>query len=972
VRFKVPYTKYAVGKIWAGLLIGLLALTAGVGWAQTNLIDLTHPGGLTRLLVESPDLVATSSTNFWFRPAGHFLLLTGPTSPVGGNPTLAGDESRVFASGLLALNNSLIGFTSGISLSIDVTNAAATTDPMIADVHDLMNAQATRQNNATTNDIDQLIDYWPQKLQAGARTVEGIARIPLVAASTDTGTGTGTGTGSGTGTGTGTASLAQTIPSTGEFIDVRHRYTLIHDQLMLEVIVTNPSSNTQSHYIGVRYLFDGRLTPGGKDGQPVIFPDGRTLTLEKVLPDTATGDPMPASWVMYDSQSNPSFAVRGVIDTEEATLPGQATSAAGLPDAVEFGTYLDLALSSFFFAPSGSSGFVNDDWAYATKWNERKLSPGESRRYVTYYGLGVAAADYTSPFSLAAYGPLRLVAQTGDDPATSGTTESFYVSDPQGRSPFPVSVYVDNFGPSTLTNSQVTIDLGDSGLELSPSTQSLTKSLGIVARNALASTTWTLRARPGAAGVATVKFSLSGKEVTRKIFIPAIPILEPKISAEGLSMVSVPFSFTNTDAEHVFQSLGGLTPGGNAALIRWDPSGTGQYRFFPDPYVTNVLPGQGFWLLNRTGATVNLPPDAAAVSQALSYEVPIKAGWNQVGTPFTLPQRFDNMVVVTSSGVEYTLQEAIDRSLVMGTVFTYNPATEEYEWTPEPTQIVLNPYVGYWLYADEDVTLRFLPPTTTIPTAARGLVAARQALSETNWQVGLVVSAAGQRRSGRVFGVSTTAGDGMDKGDLICPPAAAASGASLTAAFDNGQAALVRDLHAAGSSAPWHVRVGTSAANERVSITWPDLSALPAGMVAVLEDATTGQRCFMRTSASYSYDSGPNGGERDFTITVKPRSTVPAVVSAAEVGSAGTGFQVSYTLSAVAAVDIEVRNISGALVKSLAVAKPGDVGVNSVVWDGRSDSGTRLPNGRYICRITARSPETGQSNNVVRSFSVVR
>jgi len=166
--------------------------------------------------------------------------------------------------------------------------------------------------------------------------------------------------------------------------------------------------------------------------------------------------------------------------------------------------------------------------------------------------------------------------------------------------------------------------------------------------------------------------------------------------------------------------------------------------------------------------------------------------------------------------------------------------------------------------------------------------------------------------------------------------------------------------------------VVTDAANERVTISWPDLSALPPGLTAVLEDLATGQRCFMRTTNSYSYNSGPAGGAREFSITVKPRGAASTVVTGASVSQTAAGYAITYTLSSSAVVDVEIRNISGILVKKLASGTASEAGTNSVLWDGRSEAGTRVPNGRYLCTITARSPETGQSSNIVRTFEVAR
>ncbi len=925
----------------AASLAIMIAVGAGAtAWGQVAYtLDVTQPGGVIRMLVESPELVPVDD-NWWYRPAGRVQLITGPSIPTGGNPTVSGDEDQTFCSRILTIDpdNDLYGFTSTTVFSINNSNP----DPDVEwqgyiDIHELMAAASTE---AYVGDLE---NYWIAPLAAGVRNVEGIARVPL----------------------------DDNYDEETEFLEVFHEYTLIHDMLVLALTVYNPTDKEQ--YVGVRCLFDGTfggLT--GRDGQPVILPDGQMFDTEKVFPDPETGEGLPRRWVMYDNPTNPGLAVKGILDAFEITDPGLADSSAGAPDAIEFGTYNRLSWAGFDFEPASVAGFVGEDWAYANKWEEQRLAARHSRRYVSYFGLGVASADYDPPFALAGYGPVRLVQQAGDDPSTPAELEEFYLTDPEGRSPFPVSAYVDNFSPSPLLNPQVTIDLGDSGLVLWPSTQTYSKSLGIVSRNEMAGATWTLRAGPGAAGVAEIRFTMRGKEVVRKIYIPAIPVLDPEIDVNGLAMVSIPYEFTNTDAEHVFQSLGSLQPGGNAALIRWDPP-SACYRWFPDPFVTNVVPGEGYWLLNRTGATINLPNDATPVNTDVPYVVNLRAGWNQIGGPFIVPQRFDSIRVIGPYANEWTMQEAIDRSLLLGTVFSYNPNSGDYEWVAELPEVMIDPYVGYWLLAYDDISLSSVAPLLLMPAGTASPRASTEPVSENNWRVELVTSVAAQRRAGRYFGVSPTAQDGTDKGDIPCPPAAMSGGVNLQAAFVRDTASpYVQDLHAPGSAKPWRFAVTTDAANERVSLSWPDLSAMPANLTVVLEDLSTGQRCFMRTVGSYSYSSGAAGGTREFSITVKPRTVASPMVTSAEVAQTGGGFEIAYTLSTQAAVDIEVRNISGVLIKRVVSGAISEAGTNTALWNGRSEAGTSIPSGRYLCKITARCPDTGQASNLVRTFEVMR
>jgi len=124
--------------------------------------------------VESPEIVPIDS-DWWYRPAGRFLLLTGPNAPMGGNPMVSGDEGRVFCSNIYDIDadNGIYGFTSSIAFSIDQTNPDTNVTGGVYDIHELMAAVSPDAS------VANLTNYWIAPLTATARGVEGIAIIPL-------------------------------------------------------------------------------------------------------------------------------------------------------------------------------------------------------------------------------------------------------------------------------------------------------------------------------------------------------------------------------------------------------------------------------------------------------------------------------------------------------------------------------------------------------------------------------------------------------------------------------------------------------------------------------------------------------------------------------------------------------------------------------------------------------------------------
>jgi len=918
----------------------LAAIAIGPATAQNVRATVQHPAGLTRMLVDSPALVQVGTTGsparptYVYQPAGRFQLWTGASVAVGGNPLVAGDENLPIASVETGQGTwDLTQFTSKLTVSVDGERF----DPFL-------------QMYEQTPDTDpaDLPIFWTQDLTAGTRDVQGETLIPLDG----------------------------DVPAAGTpNVRLRVSYSLIHDGIMLDYIVYN--DDTVAHNIGLRTMIDTLFGSSTRDGTAISLDDGTVLTSETLIPDPNNpGVALPDTWVSHDNPSNPLVSVRGTIEGSEVHDPGIASESAGTPDSIAFGQYRNIGANyEWDFQPNSRASITDEDWAYAVKWEERTLQPGQSRRFVTYYGLGDAAVDYDPPYALAAYAPASLAVQEGDDPATP-EVESYYLTDPDGNSIFEVVATVDNFGTSPLASASVRINLPQ-GLELYPDTQPRTISLGTVVRNQspLPMARWQVRAQASRPGSAEIEVTGPlGKVVRRQIDIPAVPIIPAREALLGLEMLSIPYDFVNSDATNVFGSLSdSVYPGGPVALWRYNPDRQ-EYQTYPEPFVANIAPGEGMWLLNQNRETVVLPTEATSVQDALAYNVDVKAGWNQVGNPFVVPVRFDQVEVIGPDGSQWTLQEATSRGLILPVLYGYDAANNEYTWETSLTAAYAVPFEGYWLLAYRDLTLVF-PPPSGLYAAQEPVAAAAQ--SEDGWQVGVQVECAGQSRSARYFGTASAADDRVDVRDIPAPPSALRAGPELDAWFsigpdDDGARFLVDTRSADASSQTWDLTVISEAPGAPVTVRWPALSqSLPDDLVATLEDVASGRQVYMRTSESYTFSS-QTGGARELRITVRPRAEATLGLTAATRALAGGGMEIAYTLGSSASVDVEVRNIAGRVVRRVAQNRAAVEGQNTLVWNGLSEAGTAVPAGMYIVQITARSPETGEQMSVIRTATVSR
>jgi parallel beta-helix repeat protein len=78
------------------------------------------------------------------------------------------------------------------------------------------------------------------------------------------------------------------------------------------------------------------------------------------------------------------------------------------------------------------------------------------------------------------------------------------------------------------------------------------------------------------------------------------------------------------------------------------------------------------------------------------------------------------------------------------------------------------------------------------------------------------------------------------------------------------------------------------------------------------------------------------------------------------------GAQIVFSLSAPMAVDGRILNIAGRTVCTLCNAKECDAGANTLLWNARSDSGLRVPDGTYLIEVTAKAEDGGQTRTLAQ------
>ena len=149
-------------------------------------------------------------------------------------------------------------------------------------------------------------------------------------------------------------------------------------------------------------------------------------------------------------------------------------------------------------------------------------------------------------------------------------------------------------------------------------------------------------------------------------------------------MISIPVLAEETDAATL---LG--VPAGELLLARWEPGRVpaGRYEIWPD--IAPFAPGRGFWIRLFDDVSVNLSgivPDETA-----SYAVPIKLGWNMIGSPRLVPVTVDQLQVEVGTQAPVSFSQAVTNGWVQEGIYGYD---QQSGYVLGET---LQPFAGYWM-----------------------------------------------------------------------------------------------------------------------------------------------------------------------------------------------------------------------------------------------------------------------------------
>jgi hypothetical protein len=211
-------------------------------------------------------------------------------------------------------------------------------------------------------------------------------------------------------------------------------------------------------------------------------------------------------------------------------------------------------------------------------------------------------------------------------------------------------------------------------------------------------------------------------------------------------------------------------------------------------------------------------------------------------------------------------------------------------------------------------------------------------------------------------------GVGSSAATLPNPPAAS-DGPDIYFLKDGGVEPLAVDVRTGSLTQKWNVVVAGGVVGQSVTVSAPDLSAIPGDYAVILTDVDSGRKCYLRTAAGYTFKAAE--APKALTVEIVPR-TQATLMGAVSVQSTGAkNAVITYSLNGPASVSAQVCNIAGRPIRQVVSDRVETAGTHSLSWNLASDAGSLVPRGLYMIVVEARS-EDGQQVRVVRPFSVNR
>lgn len=395
-------------------------------------------------------------------------------------------------------------------------------------------------------------------------------------------------------------------------------------------------------------------------------------------------------------------------------------------------------------------------------------------------------------------------------------------------------------------------------------------------------------------------------------------------------------------------------------MARWSAA-AGDYAVYSGTGSLPLRLGRGYWL--QLDEPLSFVP-AGNPAESGSMQVSLTPGWHQLANPY-----FGDMDIAAATvqyqGTTMDLASADAANVMRQVLWTYDREDGGYALTAPFLGIgesEIEPWEGFWVSAAKSCTLTLPRPSGVMtPTAEMG------AAGDGEWRARLCACSGGGEDLDNFFGISAAL---ADVGSLPSPPMTP-GGVDLAFAREGaGVRSAARFSAVAPSQAQWRV-VLDAAAGSRVELWCATPDAIPREYDVALVDTAAGATYDLRGGARHVIELRSDESRRVLSLRLTRVGGALTLTSLMVEPTDAGGAQIAFALSAAADCTVSVLNIAGRTVRLLERGRSRPAGVSQAVWDGRSTTGSAVPNGAYLVLVEAASSD-GSRTKAVRTLAIRR
>ena len=601
--------------------------------------------------------------------------------------------------------------------------------------------------------------------------------------------------------------------------------------------------------------------------------------------------------------------------------------------------------------------FIAPEVAYLQKWEPSTVAPGETRFIGAYYRSTWGDANYQNGY-----------AAVVDTPKVLSTNSNGVLT----PNPFTIRVAIDNTGGFGIVNQNEPMQSVRVRLNL-PTGMSIVggqtdQFISVINPTEIKEVTYQVQADQTAVGDLNYSVTITptpggSKTVNGVITVAATPVVR---LTKGANLVAAPWVFTDPSWDSV---LSPFVLNQDFQAFDWEPvsgqyvpstaatRGTGTWIVFADTIDPGYFTLQG----SPVQAPDTFPPDSNGLLGG-APSIQLKRGWNLIGNPYNYAISLGQIIGVRrGTTLTATFQELVDQGSINGSFNFYNPDSHSYDII-QGAQSKLAANNGYWLYANEDLTLTFPPVYDLFTRSIATPTAFRQNVNQYRVQVAAQTATANDAANYAGITKDYRVVNQFTSRKAPASPTPDAVRAYFVEGTRGSATELAQVMRATRGRQSYMFNVWTRK-NETVAVTIPNLAQLPRNLDIRIVDLSTGRSVDGRrgklTFASRAQTT------KNLRIDITPVGGVVQRIGAVVAKTTGKAnlrnVEIDYYLSIPGITNLRLLK-NGIEVAKIAVDHTSVAGLNVVNWGGQLSGGPAV--GTYQLEVAS----SGDSGEIARKI----